>query len=190
MSTTMTTGEQQPTEDLNELRGEIAAVRGLVEQALQTQLDNQSEQIDDVDGRVDELEARLGQLEAQFESIVGPGDGETTPHQKRKRAVRQMMANQARARDGRVQWDYNDVTDSLEANGHGTVHPPQAYRLIDDVAEHDAFGKGENNDGAKVVRCNADLLPEESGVNNVNNAEAVAATDGGVSSSETTDETT
>lgn len=186
----MTSGEQQPSEDLNELRGEIAAVRGLVEQALQTRLDNQSAQIDDVDDRVGELETRLGQLEAQFEAIVGPGDGETTPHQKRKRAVRQMMANQARARDGRVQWDYNDITDNLEMNGHGTVHPPQAYRLIDDVAEHDAFGSGESAEGAKVVRCNADLLPGESGVNNVNNAESVPATDGGVSSSNTTDETT
>jgi len=186
----MTAAEQHDEDELDDLRGEIASVRALVEQALQARLDSQEETMQSVDARVDELETRLSQLEQQFESIVGPGDGETTPHQKRVRAVRQMMANQARARDGRVQWDYNAVTDNLEANGHGRVHPPQAYRIIDAVGEHEAFGTGENADGNAVVRCNASLLPREQQFNNVNNAESVAATDGGVSSNGMTDETT
>jgi len=122
----------------------------------------------------DELEDQRGTLE----NITGPADGNPTKPEQRARAVRQMMINQAQAREhGTLGWDYNDVIDNLESNGHGRVYAQQAYRIMEDAGEADGFGYTKNDEGEHSLRVSLSALPAEQSINNVNNANEVSEGD-------------
>jgi len=122
----------------------------------------------------DELEDQRGTLE----NITGPADGNPTKPEQRARAVRQMMINQAQAREhGTLGWDYNDVIDNLESNGHGRVYAQQAFRIMEDAGEADGFGYTKNDEGNHSLRVSLSALPAEQSINNVNNANEVSEGD-------------
>lgn len=124
---------------------------------------------------IERLRAELEDQRGTLENITGPADGNPTKPEQRSRAVRQMMINQAKAREhGTLGWDYNDVIDNLESNGHGRVYAQQAYRIMENAGEADGFGHTKDDDGKHSLRVSLSALPSEQSINNVNNANGVS----------------
>lgn len=143
-------------------------------------------QYEDTQEKVAELTERVEELEETLDALAGVGEGEQSTPAKRALDLRQLLLNAAKAKrenstdnPGMVQWEYSQVTDQLEANGHGTVHPPQAVRAMKEAANGtkeedeapDGYAIAENDDGNRVVRCSLPALTEET-VNEINNAGA------------------
>ncbi len=131
--------------------------------------------LETLESEIERLNDELQQQRSELENITGPADGNPTKPEQRTRAVRQMMINQARARDhGTLGWDYNDVIDNLESNGHGRVYAQQAYRIMEEAGEADGFGYTNTDDGKRSLRVSTSALPSEASVNVVNNASGVS----------------
>lgn len=139
-------------------------------------------QYEDTQETISELTDRVDELETELDSLTGVGEGEQSTPAKRALDLRQKLFNAAKARSGRdqIQWEWTEVRDQLEGDGHGTVHAPQAYRAMKEAAQGiekiedgapDGFAVSENNDGNQVIRCSLPALSPES-VNGINNAEA------------------
>jgi len=159
---------------MSESDAEIANVSARLRQ-LVMQYEETQEQLALVEGRVEELEETL-------DSLTGVGEGQQSTPQKRALDLRQKLVAAAKARSGReqIQWEWTDVRDQLEGDGHGTIHAPQAYRAMDEAANGidgiedaapDGFAVTENSDGNRVVRCSLPALSSEA-VNEINNAVA------------------
>lgn len=129
----------------------------------------------ELESEIEELREELQEQREELNDITGPADGNPTKPEQRARAVRQMMKNQARARDyGTLAWDYNDVIDNLESNGHGKVYPTQAYRIMKEVGEAKGYAHTKDDDGNHSLRVSLGALPSNDAVNIVNNGSWVS----------------
>jgi len=181
---------RERVEELEESREEdLLRVRNSVQSDMEQYRENVLKpRLAELEAEVEELREELDEQREELANITGPGDGTATKPEERTRAVRRMMINQAEMREhGTLAWKYDDVIDHLETNGHGKVHPTQAYRIMERAAEADGFGHTENDDGQETLRVSISALPANGGVNSVNNADGVSA---GENSTETTVEAT
>lgn len=163
--------------ELEESReADLLRVRNSVQDDIQQYRDNVVKpKFAELEDKIETLEKELEEQRTELENITGPGDGNPTKPEQRTRAVRQMMINQAEARDhGTLGWGYNDVIDNLESNGHGRVYAQQAYRIMEAAGEAAGFAHTKNDDGEHSLRVSLSALPAEKAVNNVNNGEGVA----------------
>jgi len=136
--------------------------------------------IEDLETTVEQQAERIDELEDRLNCVVSPEDEEDSPHETRVHAVREMLRRRSATRDhGTVAMTYSDVQDRLAENGHGDVHPQQAYRVMEDAGEQDGYAYTKNSSGQKVLRFSRDAVNGSPAVHNVNNAEGEAATDGG-----------
>lgn len=167
-------------EDINH---RVESLEARVDQGVQAMRENLREQISELTATVEALEARCDRLESDVESLTGLTEDQDSTPERRARDVRQMMANQCEAkadRDGRsgtVAWTYQDILKALESNGHGSLHPPQAYAVMEQLDQLDAFAEVKNAEGDRVIRTSLDALTADGGVNEINNADPV---EGGV----------
>lgn len=175
-------------EDINH---RLDALEARVDQGVQAMREHLRDRIDELQGRIDELEARCQRHQETLDDLVGLAEGQQSTPEKRLMDVRQLMINQARARDddpgspaGTVAWTYSDVIDHLESNGHGQIDPKQAYRLMEKLAETDGFAEAENQAGQRTVRTSLSALTANGVVDNVNNEDVEErGRDGGTSTS-------
>jgi exonuclease VII large subunit len=165
----------------DELEQRLKEVRQSVQQDMRSYRNQRVEpELASVSEQVQELHARLDEFEERFNSIVSPADGQPSTHEERVIAIREMLRNKAEAREhGTVGWKYRQIQDQLESNGHGKVHAPQAYRIMEDAAEAEGYAHVKDDGGEQVLRCSLSALADEEAVNIVNNAPTEAATDGG-----------
>jgi hypothetical protein len=125
-----------------------------------------------VGDRVAELEATVAEQQATLEALSGVAEADESTPQTRRRDACLGLINQAEADDpdrGKVGWTYRDIVAYLEANGHGSVYPSQAYRIMEALDEADGFAHTENQDGEQVIRCNLRRVNANTAVNSVNN---------------------
>jgi len=154
---------------------ELMQVRNSVQRDMEHYRDNVVKpRFAELESEIERLQDELDEQRETLANITGPADGEPTKHEKRVRAVRQMMINQAEAREhGRLGWSYSDVVDNLEANGHGKVYNQQAYRIMEEADEADGFGYTTDDSGTKTLRVDLSALPANADVNNVKNGGGV-----------------
>lgn len=125
-----------------------------------------------VQDRVADIEATVAELEQTVDSLSGLAEGQQSTPEKRATDACLGLINQAEADDpdaGQVSWTYREVQSFLEANGHGTVHPPQAYDVIEALDDVDGFVGTTNRDGQRVIRCNLRRVNADAAVNEINN---------------------
>jgi len=147
--------------------------------------------VDDLEETVEQQEQRIAELEDRLNCVVSPEDEQPSDQETRVYAVREMLRRRAAAREhGTVSMTYSDVQDRLAENGHGEVHPQQAYRIMDEAGQQDGYAYTKDSSGQKVLRFSRDAVNGSPAVHNVNNATGDAATDGGEEIDSTTTTTT
>lgn len=149
------------------------ALRSYTEQVIQPQ-------ISELEETVEAQAERIAELEDSLNCVVAPEDVEETEHETRVTAVREMLRRRSVAREhGTVSMHYDDVQDRLAENGHGEVYAQQAYRIMDKAGQKDGYAYTKDSSGQRVLRFSRDAVNGPPAVNDVNNAEGEAATDGG-----------
>jgi len=156
------------------------AMRSYTEQVVQPR-------INELEKTVAAQDERIAELEDSLNCVVAPEDIEESPHETRVAAIREMLRRRSVAREhGTVSMTYSDVQDRLAENGHGDVHPQQAYRIMEDAGEKDGYAYTKDSSGQRVLRFSRDAVNGSPAVHNVNNGEGEAATDGGREVNEST----
>lgn len=170
-----TTGE--PTPDVNELAARLDDVQAYQENIVRghitDRLDDLEATINERDDHIDQLESRIDTLEQKLETLAGLAEDETGTPQKRAVDLAVAMVRQARNRaDGRVALTYKDVKDTLASMGHESLHDPQLYTAMDDVAVADGFSETNvTRDGTtmQAVAANIEDIAGEEFVNEIKN---------------------
>lgn len=180
-------------EQIDDLHDRIDAVeqdkRAYRDQFIKPQLNKLEERLDNLETTneqlqetVDQQGQRIEELDHQVENLIGVDDPDLSTHDKRVRDVRAAMIRRAEAKadkrsaeiEGKTALSYGEIQDLLADHGHGQVHDPQAYRIMDDIENVDGFSKGTKRSAhgreVKAIRLDLAALPAYARTNNVRSA--------------------
>jgi dynactin complex subunit len=182
--------DQQPIDDLHDRIDAVEQDKHAYrDQFIKPQLNKLEERLDELETTNEQLQEtveqqgqRIEELDHQVENLIGVDDPERSTHDKRVRDVRAAMIRRAEAKadtrseeiEGKIALSYSEIQNLLADHGHGQVHDPQAYRIMDDIENVDGFTEGTKRSThgreVKAIRLDLAALPAYARTNDVRSA--------------------